>query len=142
MEAFEVIVLVIPPLILIGAGIVVVKARPWLRVVVMLALTAVAAYLAFGLATGITRARFNSSHLYWFSKYSACLNRLAMDADMKGLRDTVIFFDQRYQQDPQSPTNIQEIVCQIFEMWHRNSEATNTPNQTPQDTSLRVDPER
>ena len=136
MGTLEAIVVLVPPLILIGAAIVIAKARPWIRIVTLLAVTAGAAYLAFGLAEGITKATFVSSHLHWFRKYSGYLNHLAEKGEAKELQDTVRFFDQRFQADPSSATNIQDIMYQVLRMGpYREPETTGAPNKASDATS-------
>ncbi len=133
MGPLEAIVLLLPPLILVGASVVVTKARPWIRVIVLIAVAAGAVYLAFGLGSGITRARFMSSHIHWFRDYSARLNQLAEQQELKELQDTVRLFDRQFQQDPWSSTNIQDIMYQVLKLGpYRESETTGAPNQASQ----------
>ena len=101
---------------MLGAAVVVAKAPAWARVVTLFGMMAWSAYLAFGLGTSVTRSVYMSTHVYWFSKYSSYLSQLVDSGNIKDLTNTVRFFDQRFQQNRMSETNIQDTMSQIFEI--------------------------
>lgn len=109
------VILAIPFLAVIVACVIVAKTRPWIRIVALFLAISLFGYIGYGLGIGIERGRFMSSHLHWFTKYSAHLNTLAEHGKDDELEATIKEFDARFQADPWSTTNIQAIMYQILQ---------------------------
>jgi hypothetical protein len=91
----------------------IVRAKPSVRIVAVLAAMFIVGGFSYSLGVGIERFRWTSGQEYWFRKYSAHLHSLVGEEKFEDLTNAVVRFDIRYRRDPES---IQDAMHQILEI--------------------------
>lgn len=91
----------------------VVRAKPGLRLIVVLAALSIVGCFFYSLGGGIERFRWTSGQEYWFRKYSSHLHSLVVHKKYDDLTNAVVRFDTRYSQNPRA---IQDVMFQVLEI--------------------------
>lgn len=101
--------------LLVAACWIVARAPFWLRFSAVLGIVFAFTYAGFAYGIAYQRARFYSTHIYWFRTYSNHLKELADSEDDDQLSHDIQLFDRRFSKAPESAENLQDTMYEILQ---------------------------